>query len=120
MKKKVILDLIKKNNKQYSAEELYNILSKNMDINLSTIYRALNDYTNKGILKKVVRQNKIAYYELNDKKNEYYLICDKCQKTYELNDDNMKQIIEKISDKSDFDILDYSFELHGICKNCKK
>lgn len=120
MKKDIILDLLKKERKQFTAEQIYDIVSKDTKINLSTVYRALNNYTDKGILKKIVRQDKITYYELNDENNDYCIVCDKCKKTYLCNNKEIEKVVDEISKENNFSIEGYTFELHGLCNECKK
>ena len=64
MKKDYIFDILKNSPNSLTAEEIYNDVSQNIDINLSTVYRTLNNLVDKDLVTKVVRQDKIAYYRL--------------------------------------------------------
>ena len=55
MKKDYIFDILKNSPNSLTAEEIYNDVSQNIDINLSTVYRTLNNLVDKDLVTKVVR-----------------------------------------------------------------
>ena len=60
MKKDYIFDVIKNSPNSLTAEEIYNNVSQNININLSTVYRTLNNLVDKDLVTKIVRQDKIV------------------------------------------------------------
>ena len=64
MKKDIIFDVIKNSPNSLTAEEIYNDVSQNINVNLSTVYRTLNNLVEKDLVTKVVRQDKIAIMSL--------------------------------------------------------
>ena len=58
--KYIIFNLLKNSPKSLTAEEIYNDMSQTTDVNLSTVYRTLNNLVAKGEITKNVRQDKIA------------------------------------------------------------
>lgn len=120
MKKDFIFDVIKNSQNSLTAEEIYNDVSQNIDINLSTVYRTLNNLVDKNLVSKVVRQDKIAYYELIDETPKHYLICDKCSSAFSTEICNLDKIARKIKKETGFNITSHTLEFHGICPECKK
>lgn len=122
MKKDIIYDILKNSQISLTAEEIYNDVSQNTDINLSTVYRTLNNLVDKELVTKVVRQDKIAYYELADEshENKYYLICDKCKNAYPTDMCNIDRLTRKIKKETGFNITSHTLEFHGICPECLK
>ena len=121
MKKDFIFDVIKNSPNSLTAEEIYNDVSQNIDINLSTVYRTLNNLVDKNLVTKVVRQDKIAYYELANEENpKHYLICDKCSGAFSTEMCNLDKIARKIKRETGFNITSHTLEFHGICPECIK
>lgn len=122
MKKDYILNVIKDSSCSLTAEEIYNIVSQDININLSTVYRTLNNLVSNNIITKVVRQDKIAYYELADEIHEkrHYLICDSCNNSYFTNTCDIERLKRKIKKETGFNITSHTLELHGICPKCLK
>ena len=121
MKKDIIFDVIKNSPNSLTAEEIYNDVSQNIDVNLSTVYRTLNNLVEKDLVTKVVRQDKIAYYELaNNNEHKHYLICDNCNNAYSTDMCDLDKIARKIKKETGFNITSHTLEFHGICPECLK
>ena len=122
MKKDYIFDILKNSPNSLTADEIYNDVSQNIDINLSTVYRTLNNLVDKDLVTKVVRQDKIAYYEIanDENENKYYLICDKCNNAYPTDMCNIEKLTRKIKKETGFNITSHTLEFHGICPECLK
>ena len=119
MKKDFIFDVLKNTPNSLTAEEIYNDVSQKIDINLSTVYRTLNNLVDKDLVTKVVRQDKIAYYELaSEDSNKHYMICDQCNNAY-TTDIDVNKIARKIKRETGFNITSHTLEFHGICPECK-
>ena len=109
MKKDFIFDVIKNSPNSLTAEEIYNDVSQNIDVNLSTVYRTLNNLVDKNLVSKVVRQDKIAYYELVDEENpKHYLICDKCSEAFSTEMCDIDKIARKIKMQNNLHSFFYS------------
>ena len=120
MKKDYIFDVIKNSPNSLTAEEIYNNVSQNININLSTVYRTLNNLVEKDLVTKIVRQDKISYYELADNDQKHYLICDKCNQAYPTDMCDIEKIERKIKRETGFNITSHTLEFHGICPECSK
>ncbi len=120
MKKDFIFDVIKNSTNSLTAEEIYNDVSQNIDVNLSTVYRTLNNLVDKNLVTKVVRQDKIAYYELANDEHKHYLICDKCNSAYPTDMCDIDKIARKIKKETGFNITGHTLEFHGICPKCRE
>src|SRR5690625_5250530 len=114
MKKDIIFNVIKNSPNSLTAEEIYNDVSQDIDVNLSTVYRTLNNLVEKDLVTKVVRQDKIAYYELANSEPKHYLICDKCNNAYSTDMCDLDKIARKIKRETGFNITSHTLEFHGI------
>ncbi len=108
--------------KHLSAEEVFKIVKKNNpEIGLATVYRTLDLLADIDILQKINFDEGKSRYELNDgnSHHHHHLICVKCGKVLEFEDDLLESLEEKISKKSNFQILDHKVKFYGYCENCK-
>ena len=108
-----------------SAEDVYKILRKNdSEIGLATVYRALDLLSELGILVKVEFGDGCARYELNTADptvhHHHHLICLKCKKVIEFEEDLLDDLEEDIAKKSGFQILNHEVKFFGYCSECRK
>ena len=107
-----------------SAEDVYGILRENdSEIGLATVYRALDLLSELGILVQVDFGDGCARYELNtaDPKihHHHHLICLKCRKVIEFEEDLLDDLEETIADESGFQIINHEVKFFGYCKDCR-
>ncbi|MBQ6757702.1 MAG: transcriptional repressor [Selenomonadaceae bacterium] len=107
-----------------SAEDVYSILrEKDSEIGLATVYRALDLLSELGILMRVDFGDGCARYELNttDPKvhHHHHLICLKCKKVIEFEEDLLDELEANIADKSGFQILNHEVKFFGYCSDCR-
>ncbi len=108
-----------------SAEDVHDVLrEKRMEIGLATVYRTLDLLSDLGILQKMEFGDGCARYEVNttdpSKHHHHHLICTKCGKVYEFDDDLLDDLEKDIAKKSGFQILDHQVKFFGICKDCQE
>lgn len=113
----MILKELEKIDNPICCEDLYNILSSNNSINLTTVYRNLNTFYKLGIVSKFVNDDNTAYYALANKSHKHYIICNNCQKKIEL--DSCPINLESI-DLHGFKPTSHILEIHGLCEKCAK
>lgn len=107
-----------------SAEDVYSILrERESEIGLATVYRALDLLSELGILVHVDFGDGCARYELNtaDPKvhHHHHLICVKCKKVIEFEEDLLDDLEATIAKESDFQILNHEVKFFGYCKDCR-
>ena len=108
-----------------SAEDVYSILREDdSEIGLATVYRALDLLSELGILVRLDFGDGCARYELNtaDPKihHHHHLICLKCKKVIEFEEDLLDELEERVAAKSDFKILNHEVKFFGYCSECRK
>ena len=107
-----------------SAEDVYEILKeKNFDFGLATIYRNVELLNELGILTKVDFGDGCARYELAEINpnvhNHHHLICLKCKKIIEFEEDFLDALEDFIAEKFDFQTVNHEVKLFGYCSDCK-
>ena len=117
LKKDIIFNLLKNSPKSLTAEEIYKDMSQTTDVNLSTVYRTLNNLVAKGEITKNVRQDKIAYFEIGDQ-HKHYMICDNCHTAFPTENCEIEKLARKLKRETGFNITSHTLEFHGICPEC--
>ena len=122
--RKEILQIFVDHPEHLSAEEVYGFLrEKESEIGLATVYRALDLLSNLGILVQVDFGDGCARYELNtadpNVHHHHHLICVKCKKVIEFEEDLLDELEATISEKSGFQILNHEVKFLGYCKDCQ-
>lgn len=118
--RKEVLKLLEESDKSMSAETVYSIfIQKNININLSTIYRTLELFKKKSIIQKIMLQDGVSAYKIIRNAHRHYLQCDICHKRVEI-PCPMSQIEEIVEDETGFTLTEHELILKGICSDCKK
>ena len=107
-----------------SAEDVHSILrSRKSEIGLATVYRSLELLGSLGILLKIEFGDGCSRYELNttdpNLHRHHHLICMKCHKVIEFDEDKLDELEEEIANKSGFEILNHEVKFFGYCKDCR-
>jgi len=102
-----------------SAEDIYRVLiEQHEEVGVATIYRVLSQFEESGIVHKLNFENNQAVYELCGADHHDHLVCVKCNKIIEFQDDVIEKHQIQIADKHGFELTDHSLYLYGLCKNC--
>lgn len=78
--RRIILEALQNIADPVSAEELFDKLKADYDVDLSTIYRNLNILEEKNLLLKSTNLDGINYYQINNSKHKHFITCNICQK----------------------------------------
>jgi len=115
-----ILEVLEKSpNHHLSAEDIYRVLiEQNEEVGVATIYRVLSQFEESGIVQKLNFENNQAVYELCGLEHHDHLVCVKCSKIIEFQDDVIERHQLQIAKKHGFELTDHSLYLYGLCKDC--
>ena len=121
----IINILIGHENRHLSSEEIYDLVRENCpEIGLATVYRTMQLLDEIGVISKLNLDDGCIRYEINlnksDCHNHHHLICKKCGKIIEVEDDLMDDVENKIQSAYKFKILDHDVKFYGICEDCEK
>lgn len=118
-----ILDSILENEGNHlSIEEIYKIVKKRCpEIGLATIYRTMQMFDEIGLVYKHNFDDGRSRYELNLNENHqhHHLICTKCGKVLEVEEDLLEQLELEIANKYNFAIINHNVKFYGHCDICK-
>jgi len=105
----------------FEAEELaYRLRKKGSRISKATVYRTLPLLVKAGLIKEVIHGEKHHHYEHNHEEKQHdHLICLKCGKIVEFEEESLREIEEKVCEKHRFRPEKIVVEIFGYCKNCR-
>ena len=118
--KDIILKLIKKQNKEFTIQDIYERLKK--EIGLTTIYRLVDKLVSEGYLNKFIKENNTAYYQYLEKcehHNHFYLKCGKCGTLIHIDCDCINELSNHIFDQHKF-VANKNIIINGICEKCMR
>jgi len=115
--------LIENEEGHLSAEDAFLLVKKKVpDIGLATVYRTLELLSDLHILQKLNFGDNVTRYEFRSEEAEHHhhhLVCIKCGKVEEINEDWLGPIEIQVEKQFDFSILDHRLIFNGICSDCK-
>ena len=105
-------------NQHISAEDVYKILiDQGEEIGLATVYRVLNQFDDAGILNRHHFEGGKAVFEISHKEPHDHLVCLKCGKVIEFEDDVIEQRQIEIAERNNIKLTHHSLYLYGECKD---
>lgn len=123
--RRAIVDVIADNEgKHLTTEEIYDeVKALCPEIGLATVYRTVTLLEEMGIVSRLDLNDGCSRYEIthqDEVHRHHHLICNKCNKVLEVQDDLLEELEEGIEKEYKFKILDHSVKFYGICEECQK
>jgi Fur family ferric uptake transcriptional regulator len=118
---KILQILQEPENQHISAEDVYKILiDQGEEIGLATVYRVLNQFDDAGILNRHHFEGGKSVFEISHKDHHDHLVCLKCGKVIEFEDEIIEQRQEMMAKQHNMKLTHHSLYLYGECTddNC--
>lgn len=119
--KDLILDILRRveNKNHPTILEIVDKVSLELpSIGQATIYRNIKKLVCEGTIKKIATDSGYKYDI--DVSEHGHLVCSKCDKIFDIYDDNYSKFIKKIENNNNVIINNSSIMFYGICEECKK
>ncbi len=114
--RRAILDILRNSMRPLSAIEVHGILRAGGGRqSLSTVYRALDSFTETGLLIKGALED-VAHYQINSAKHTHFAVCTRCKSVVPLKGCPLKPA--QVADDG-FEVRGHSLEVFGICGRCR-
>ncbi len=118
-----ILNIIIENrDKHLTVDEIYKYAyERNKAIGIATVYRSILLFEELGVISKLIFDDRVIRYELSsfdERHMHHHLICVKCSRIIEVEEDLLEKLEKKVEDKYYFKILDHNLKILGICNDC--
>ena len=113
-----ILTLLENTPVPITAEGIYQALSGEMHVSLSTVYRTVSTMAEKGLVLKNIGVDGITYYQLNNHHHCHYLICTQCNALLPIDGCPLHTLEENLSATTGYHITGHHLEFFGLCPKC--
>jgi Fur family ferric uptake transcriptional regulator len=116
-----ILDAFFLAEKHITVEKLFaSIRLKNPGIGYATVHRNLSLLCECGLADEIkIGKQKTRYEPKFGQKHHDHLICLKCGRFIEVNDNKIEKLQDKLAEANDFIPVRHKLEIYGICRECK-
>ena len=103
-----------------SAEGVYKILLQNGEqIGLATVYRVLTQFEGAGLVRRHHFDGGQSVFELDRGEHHDHLVCVKCGKIVEFNEETIEKRQKAIAREHGFSLEDHTLVIYGICSDCQ-
>jgi Fur family transcriptional regulator, ferric uptake regulator len=118
--RRMIVDTIHGNGNHLTAEDIIACVREKMpEVDKSTIYRTLELLEKAGCVFKSESGNEIIYHHAEEG-HHHHLVCQKCGKTVDLEEDLFSPVEQLLIDKYNFQVNFQHMVIQGLCETCKK
>ncbi|RMG39630.1 MAG: transcriptional repressor [Planctomycetota bacterium] len=122
--RRIVVEEVYSSHEHFDSEQLINRLANRKDSNRvsrSTVYRTLSLLEEAGMLRKVARQNDRDVYEHDYGYPRHdHMICEKCGDLIEFPNDQIAELLERITREYGFRRTGHRLEVYGICRSCSR
>ena len=116
----IVLNILKKNTKGLTAYQILNRVQKFKHVQPMTVYRALKNLTNNGLIHKTNKNKTFHLCNTSEKyeHNAVLAVCNDCGIAEELKTDLFSRIIKQVKSKRKFNFKNFNLEITTNCKDC--
>lgn len=99
-----------------TADDVYRLLlAENLDIGLATVYRALTQFEQAGLLERHHFESGKAVFEVKAGQHHDHLVCINCGRVEEFVDEEIERRQKKIAKERGFVIQEHALYLYAEC-----
>lgn len=116
--KRIILEELENDYTHPTIQKLYKKIQKrDSSIGQATVYRNVNKLVDEGKVLKISLGNGIEHYD-GHCHTHYHLLCTKCEKIYDLEDQDEYLLRKRMEDKYHIRINKSKIVFEGVCRGC--
>ncbi|KGF10450.1 Fur family transcriptional regulator [Peptostreptococcus sp. MV1] len=119
-KRMELINCLRHSEKPMTAEDIYHEVRKNVNINLSTVYRALGALVDAKILTRQILLDGNNIYELCKDLHHHILTCKVCGQSTYIEMCPVEDMKDDIAAKTGYEITGHNLEFVGVCPDCIK
>lgn len=100
----------------FTAEELAAELEH---VGRATVYRTIKLLLDTGLLCRVILSDGAVCYRASHKSHHHHLVCTGCGATEDIHLEDVEDVLQKIREATDYDVMGHRLEVYGLCPECK-
>ena len=119
--RRAVIDLIGRQACCLTAQQIFDRLrSEGRRVGIATVYRVLDQLSERGLLQRVDVGAGTARYEaaLPSGEHHHHLVCDGCGKVEAFADDELEAVIHKVERRTGYSVAGHDVVLRGACREC--
>lgn len=118
--REVLTDIFFTSDGHFSLDELLAMAKKrDAGIGYATVYRTLKLLTELGLAQERQFADGQTRYEATDGVHHDHLICTRCKKIVEFEEDRIEQLQDEVAARLGFRLSSHKMELYGLCSDCQ-
>jgi Fe2+ or Zn2+ uptake regulation protein len=115
-----LMNLLETADKPLDVQSMIDFLEKkDIKTDPATVFRIINMFTEKGLVKPIQLNEGKFRYELKDKTDHHHLVCKLCGDIQDISDCNIDVLENDIEKKKKFKVTSHSLEFFGVCESCQ-
>ena len=122
LQREVILQTLYESSQHLTPDDLHTLVKQkhpNLNIGTATVYRTLSLLEESGLASSISLGLEGKKYEIVNKPHHDHLICNKCGKIVEFENEQIEKLQEQIAQENGFKLTNHLMQLYGICKECQ-
>lgn len=120
IQKELVRNAVYEMQKHVTANDVYEFIRKtHPTIGKGTVYRNLDILAEEGDIRKIEVPDGPNLFDFT-LKTHYHIRCIKCGEVYDVDMDEIPDLMEKIHDTHGMDFLSYDIFFKGICSKCRE
>jgi Fe2+ or Zn2+ uptake regulation protein len=119
--RKRIMELLESSELALSPQQIHQqLLNKNCDLGLVSVYRTLDLLTQLELVTVVYDPNRNPGYILASGGHHHHIVCQDCHRALEFSgSDDIDDLIHRVEAETYFEVRGHLLQLFGICPDCK-
>jgi Fur family transcriptional regulator, ferric uptake regulator len=119
--RKEVVREIHERNGVFSGERIYEDLRLNgSNVGRATVFRTIEVLVDVGALERVHQPDGSHAYVLCGPGHHHHMVCSACGEVVEFRGCNVDELIENLSDQTNFKIEGHWLEIFGTCARCQQ
>ena len=120
IQRRVVLDALLDRHDHPTVDQLYEDVKGRMPgVSRTTIYRALETLVDLGLARRTNHFEASARFDGNTD-HHHHLVCRRCNRVTDIDHPTLNKIAMPNLGGVDFEVMDYSIHLEGLCGECQK
>jgi len=118
--REAVLRVLRNTRSHPTADQIYAEVRKEIpNISKGTVYRNLQVLQEIGAVSELNLNGTLSRYEVKQEAH-YHFRCENCGRIFDLDEPVDKELDEKVSKKTGFEVSYHQTEFRGLCKDCQK
>ena len=119
-KRLALLNILMNESAYLSPEEIWKRMKKQFRrIGLPTVYRNLEELSEKNIISKISHPNRqLYYYFCENRSHHHHFVCLSCRNVEDINFCTLNELQKEVKMRLNGKVISHILQVNGYCRNC--